>query len=36
MTLKINNIETIWLDSKRIFDIGLNELCEVFGVKGKI
>lgn len=36
MTLKLKNIETIWLDSKIIFDVELDKLCEVFGVEGKI
>jgi hypothetical protein len=33
MKTKLNKIK--WLDSKRIFPVSLNDLCEVFNVEGK-
>lgn len=34
--MKLDGKEIIFLDSFRIFPVSLNELCEVFGVEGKI
>lgn len=36
MNLKVNNVDISWLDSKIIFDVELDKLCEVFGVEAKI
>jgi hypothetical protein len=36
ITAKINNIQLVWKDSLRIFDVKLDELCQTFEVKGKL